>query len=88
MTRTRPKRADLPKATFDLIVEKNSFDVALYRFAAGLFEEAVNKQPAEVSRIAQELQTTHQRTQGSFKATLFSFRAATRKAINRAYSTI
>jgi Galactose-3-O-sulfotransferase len=88
VTRTRPKRADLPKTTFDLIVDKNSFDVDLYRFAADLFEEAVSKQPAEVSRIAQELQATRERTQGSLHATFFSLRSATRKAINRAYSTI
>jgi hypothetical protein len=41
-----------------------------------------------VKRIAQELSTARSRAQGSLESKLFSLRAATRKAINRAYSAI
>ena len=88
VNRSRPKRGDLSSTTLDLIIERNRFDVALYQHAATLFEAAVSKQPGEVKRIALELQTTRARAKGSFVSALFSLRAATRKAINRAYSAI
>lgn len=88
VTRSRPKRQDLPQATLDLIAERNRFDVALYKHASKLFDEAVQRQAAEVSRIAAELKSARARTQGSVEATIFSLRASARKAINRAYSAI
>jgi hypothetical protein len=88
VTRARPKKGDLSAATLELIAEKNSFDISLYQRATELFEEAVSQQPAEVRRIAQELSEARARSQGSFASTLFSLRAAVRKAINRAYSAI
>jgi hypothetical protein len=88
VTRSRPKRQDLPQASLDLIAERNRFDVALYKHATKLFKEAVKKQEAEVSRIAADLKAARARTQGSLEATLFSLRASARKAINRAYSAI
>jgi hypothetical protein len=88
VTRSRPKRGDLSSTTLDLISDRNRFDVALYQHAAMLFETAVSKQPGEVKRIAGELETTRARAKGSFDSALFSLRAATRKAINRAYSAI
>lgn len=88
VTRTRPKKGDLASTTLDLIRERNRFDVALYQHAVTHFETAVSKQPGEVHRIAAELKTARVREQGFFGSTLFSFRAATRKAINRAYSAI
>lgn len=88
VTRSRPKRQDLPQATLDLIAEKNRFDVVLYKHATRLFDEAVQRQSADVSRIAAELKSARARTQGSVEATIFSLRASARKAINRAYSAI
>jgi galactose-3-O-sulfotransferase len=88
VTRSRPKRQDLPQTSLDMIAERNRFDVALYKHATKLFEEAVNKQGAEVSRIAADLKAARARTQGSLEATLFSLRASARKAVNRAYSAI
>lgn len=88
VTRSRPKQGDLPQATLDLIAGNNLFDVALYQHAAELFEEAVDKQRAEVNRIAQDLKAARARSQGSLGATIFSLRAAARKAINRAYSAV
>jgi hypothetical protein len=88
VTRSRPKKGDLSSTTVDLIMERNRFDVALYQRAATHFEAAVRKQPGEVNRIAVELKTTRADAQRSFGSALFSLRAATRKAINRAYSAI
>jgi hypothetical protein len=88
VTRTRPTKRDLPQSTLDLIVEKNSFDLALYEFAAKLFEDAVNKNASEVSSIVRELETARARTQDPLSSALFSIRAAGRKAISRAYSSI
>ena len=48
----------------------------------------MRKQPGEVNRIAAELKTRRAYAQRSFGSALFSLRAATRKAINRAYSAI
>ena len=88
VTRSRPKKGDLSSSTLDLIMERNRFDVALYQHAATRFEAAVRKQPDEVNQIADELKTTRACAQRSFGSALFSLRAATRKAINRAYSAI
>jgi Galactose-3-O-sulfotransferase len=88
VTRTRPKKHDLPQATLDLLVAKNSFDVALYEFAANMFQTAINAHAAEVSQITRELEAARTRTQTPVTSALFSIRAASRKAINRAYSSI
>src|SRR6266567_4616327 len=85
VTRARPKKRDLPQSTLDLIVEKNSFDIALYEYATRLFQDAVNKNAREVTSIARELEAARARTQDPVSSALFSIRAAGRKAISRAY---
>jgi hypothetical protein len=88
VTRARPKKRDLPRSTLDLIAEKNRFDVALYDFAAKVFQTAINTHAAEVSQIMRELELARARTQTPLGSVLFSIRSAGRKAINRAYSSI
>ncbi|MGI8890093.1 MAG: sulfotransferase family 2 domain-containing protein [Chthoniobacterales bacterium] len=88
VTRSRPKKKDLPKSTLDLIHEKNAFDIELYEFGREHFEKAVAANPDEVARIAAELKTARSRAQGSLEATLFNARSAARKAINRVYSAL
>jgi len=86
VTRTRPKKRDLPQSTLDLIAERNRFDIELYECAAKRFQEAIDKNAAEVGRVVRELQAA--RIQDPLRAALFSTGAATRKAINRAYSAL
>lgn len=88
VTRSRPKKDDLPKATLDLIREKNAFDIELYQCAREIFENALKRNATEVKRIAGELEAARTRSQGTFAAMLFNTRSAARKAINRAYSAI
>jgi Galactose-3-O-sulfotransferase. len=88
VTRTRPKKGDLPQSTRDLIAEKNSFDISLYDCAANVFQTAVNRHAAEISHITRELESARARTQTPLSSALFSIRSAGRKAINRAYSSI
>ena len=88
VTRSHPKRRDLPQATLDLISEKNTFDVMFYDYAARLFQESVDKNAVDVRRIAQDLGSRRPRTQDSFDALLLSIRAAGRKSINRIYSIL
>ncbi|CAN5516805.1 sulfotransferase family 2 domain-containing protein [soil metagenome] len=88
VTPSRPKKKDLPKATLDLIHQKNAFDLELYECGRELFEKAVAAQPEEVQRIAAELKAARSRAQGSLAATLFNARSAARKAINRVYSAV
>ena len=88
VTRPRPKKRDLAQSTLELITEKNSFDITLYDYCAKLFQEAVDRNAMEVGRIAAELGSARERAQGSLGATLFSIRAAGRKAINRVYSSL
>lgn len=86
VTRTRPKKRDLPQSTLDLIAEKNSFDVALYAATANKFDQAVTQNAAEVSRLTQELEAAKERTRDRVSSLLFSLRSTGRKALNRAYS--
>jgi hypothetical protein len=86
VTRTRPKKRDLPKSTLDLITERNRFDIELYQCAAKLFQDAVSKNAEEVSHILRELDAA--RIQDPLRSAVFLVRAATRKAINRAYSAL
>jgi hypothetical protein len=88
VTRARPKKRDLPQPTLDLIAEKNAFDLALYECATKLFEDAVNNHAAEVNTIARDLEAARARIQGPLSSALFSIRAAGRKAISRAYSSV
>jgi hypothetical protein len=88
VTRSRPKKGDLPSAILDLIHEKNAFDIELYECGREIFENAFNANVVEVKRIATELELARTGSRGSFAATLFNARSAARKAINRAYSAI
>ena len=86
VTRIRPKKRDLPQSTLDLIAERNRFDIELYECATKIFEEAINKNQTEVGRALRELEAA--RIQDPVRTALFSMRAATRKAVNRAYSAL
>lgn len=88
VTRSRPKKRDLPAATLSLIREKNAFDIELYECGREIFENAFRANAVEVKQIAGELEAARLGSRGSFSATLFKARSATRKAINRAYSAI
>ena len=88
VTRTRPRKVDVPRSTLDLIAEKNSFDISLYECAAKVFQAAVNAHAAQISQIACELESARTRTQTPLASALFSVRAAGRKTISRAYSSI
>ena len=88
VTRARPKKHDLPKNTLDLIQHKNAFDIELYECGKAIFEDAVKAHAAEVAPLARELTTARIRSQGQLESTIFSLRAAARKAINRAYSAL
>jgi hypothetical protein len=88
VTRSRPKKRDLPDATIDLIRQKNAFDIELYGCAQEIFEGAVEANADEVKRIAGELEAARSRSQGSLGAMLFNARSAVRKAANRVYSAV
>ncbi len=88
VTRSRPKKRDLAKATLDLIHERNAFDIKLYERGCEIFQEAFDSNADEVNRIAGELRAARARVQGSFDAILFNTRSAARKAINRVYSAV
>ena len=88
VTRSRPKKHDLPQGTLDLIHQKNAFDIELYECAEEIFERAVRENADEVKRIAGELEAARSRSQGSLGALLFNARSAARKAVNRVYSAV
>ncbi len=88
VTRARPKKHDLPTSLIDLISEKNSFDMELYRCAQGILAEAIERNAEKVATIAHDLKVARARTGNSIGSTIFSIRAATRKAVSRAYSSI
>jgi len=86
ITRTRPKKRDLPATTLDLIAEKNSFDLQLYESAARLFQQSLDENAGALRDIKRDLQRA--KIHDPFSARLFSLRAAAKKAVNRAYSAI
>ncbi len=88
VTRSRPRKRDLPQATLDLIAEKNSFDVALYTYASKNFEEAIRQNASEIARLTREVEDARARTQGKLSSLLFALRSTGRKALSRAYSAI
>lgn len=88
VTRSRPKKRDLPEETVALIQQKNAFDIELYECAQEIFESAVRANANEVKRIAGELAASRTRAQGSLGAMVFNARSAARKAINRVYSAV
>lgn len=88
VTRSRPKKRDLPDSTLDLIHQRNGFDIELYACGQEIFEAAVKANAEEVERIAGELKAARTLSQGSLGATLFNARSALRKAVNRVYSAV
>ncbi len=88
ITRSRPKKRDLPQGTLDLIHQKNAFDIELYACGQEIFERAVQANADEVQRIAGELEAARSRSQGSVGAMLFNARSTLRKAANRFYSAV
>jgi len=88
VTRSRPRKADIPQWILDLIAGRNSLDISLYECASNLFQTAVTTHAAEVSQVTRELESARAKTQTPLSSALFSSCAAGRKAINRAYSSI
>jgi hypothetical protein len=88
VSRRRPGKADVSPSTLDLIAEKNSFDLSLYDQARSLFQTAVDANAAEVSRITRELDSVRAGTETPIASALFSIRAAGRKALSRACSSL
>jgi hypothetical protein len=88
VTRARPRKADIPPATLELIQERNAFDISLYECAANIFDTSVQRHAPEVNQITRELELARARTETRLSSALFSVSAAARKAINRAYSSI
>lgn len=88
VTRSRPKKRDLPEATLDLLHQRNAFDIELYQEAEKIMESAVQANADEVRRIARELEEARTCSQGSLGAMLFNARSAVRKAVNRVYSAV
>lgn len=86
VTRSRPRKRELPQATVDLIAEKNSFDIALYRLATEIFQQSLEQNAAAVNIVMQSLESA--RIRDPLRAKLFWLRAVARKAINRAYSAL
>src|SRR5438093_10480389 len=85
VTRTRPKTRDLLQSTLDLIAERNRFDIELYECAAKLFAQAIDNRASEVAGVLRQLEAA--RIKEPLRASLFSRRAAARKAVHRSYST-
>jgi hypothetical protein len=88
VTRSRPGKTDIPQSTLDSIAEKNAFDISLYECATKIFETALNNQATEVNRLTRELEAARARTETPFGSALFSIRAAGRKTLSRACSSI
>jgi hypothetical protein len=88
VTRSRPKKGDLSQSTLDLIVQRNSFDMELYRLGVQRFEADLAKVADKVGIIVDELKAARSRAEGPLNSALLSLRAEVRKAINRAYSAI
>jgi hypothetical protein len=88
ITRSRPKKRDLPETTLDLIRQRNAFDMELYECGREIFEAAVKANADEVKRIAGELEAARTLSQGSLGAMLFNARSAVRKAVNRVHSAV
>jgi len=88
VTRSRPKKHDLSPATLDLIREKNSFDIELYRCAESILNDAIDKNAQEVASVASDLTAARTRATNSLSASAFAVRSAARKAISRAYSSV
>lgn len=88
ITRSRPKKRDLPETTLELIQQKNAFDMEFYAYGRELFEAAVKDKADEVRQIAGELKAARTRSRGSFRALLFNGRSALRKAGSRIYSAV
>lgn len=88
VTRSRPKKHDLPQSTLELIHEKNGLDMELYECGKQIFEAAVAANAEPVARLADDLKAARTRSQESVGGAIFSLRAAARKAINRAYSAV
>lgn len=86
VTPIRPAKRDLPQATLDLIAEKNRFDIELYDCVAKRFQEAIDRNAAEVSKIVDQLKAA--RIADPFRRGLFSIGTAARKTINRVYSAL
>jgi len=53
ITRSRPRKRELPQAILDLIADKNSFDIALYQLASELFQKSVEQNAASTNIVVQ-----------------------------------
>lgn len=88
VTRSRPKKAEIPQSTLDLIQETNAFDMSLYETAEDIFQTAIETHASQVSQIASELEEGRRQARSPLDSALFSIGSAGRKALSRVYSNI
>ncbi len=86
VTRRRPKKEIIPAPLRELIAERNCFDVELYRFATGLFDEMVAR---HADRIRDEVKMIGVAREIS-RAALLYYRGASsvRKTVSRIHSVL
>jgi hypothetical protein len=59
VTASRPRQAELPSTTLDLIAQHNQLDRELYRYAVTLFEEGVRQQGPSFAREVERYQAAN-----------------------------
>lgn len=59
VTARRPRQAELPPTTLDLIAQHNQLDRELYRYAVTLFEESVRQQGPSFAREVERYQAAN-----------------------------
>ncbi len=86
VTRRRPKKDQIPAAARELIAEHNRFDVELYRYAQGLFDEKVKR---HADRIKEELAAINEAKElGRLTSVYYKGTSAARKTISRLHSAL
>jgi hypothetical protein len=86
ITRERPKKNQIPPPTRALIIEHNRFDVELYSYAEGLFDEQVKR---HADRIREELGAINEAKElGPLTAIYYKGASAARKTIGRLHSAL
>jgi len=84
VTSARPRKEEVPAEIRDVIKDRYSYDIQLYEYATGLFDQLVNR---HAERIREELHSLRDaRTLAPAQAYYFRGASAVRKAITRLQS--
>jgi hypothetical protein len=85
VTKNRPSKSDISTKALSLLEKFNEYDIQLYEYGKGLFEELINQQDSSFAREVEKFKAANISSKAK---PYFRIRTSYNRAINRVYKEL